>query len=472
MKETVQIDAAQGVPQPEERPTYQDADSEDSRVFFTSYGRLTTNSTAPGRQNAASSPEDLYVFEVTSGEGEPLAGKLTDLTVDENAGETASVGGVVGASEDGSYIYFAAGGVLGDGAEHGAKSGGDNLYVVHYDAATKAWMPPVFIAAGAEISATNSESDLKSMTSRVSPNGRFLAFMSSASLTGYENRDANSRVPDEEVYLYDASTGRLVCASCNPTGARPVGVLEGNGFDEKLVDYAQNWAGRWVAANIPGWDTKTLTKALYQPRYLSDSGRLFFNSSDALVPADVNGQEDVYEYEPAGVGGCQVPGYGQSASVVYSENAGGCIGLISAGTSAEESAFMDASETGGDVFFMTLSRLVPQDYDTSIDIYDAHECTASAPCAPALPLTPPPCTTGDACKPAPTPQPMLFGAPASATFSGAGNVVPEPAVPPKKTTQKRTARCAKGRVRSHGDCVRRKSNKQHAKKSDRTRGGK
>ena len=73
---------------------------------------------------------------------------------------------------------------------------------------------------------------------------------------------------------------------------------------------------------------------------------------------------------------------------------GGCVGLISAGTSAEESAFMDASETGGDVFFLTLSRLLPQDYDTSFDVYDAHECTAAAPCAPPAALAPPPCTDG------------------------------------------------------------------------------
>ncbi len=34
--------------------------------------------------------------------------------------------------------------------------------------------------------------------------------MSSASLTGYDNRDANSGQPDVEVYLYDSGTGRLV----------------------------------------------------------------------------------------------------------------------------------------------------------------------------------------------------------------------------------------------------------------------
>jgi hypothetical protein len=96
------------------------------------------------------------------------------------------------------------------------------------------------------------------------------------------------------------------------------------------------------------------------------------------------------------------------------------------------------------VFFLTLSRLVAQDYDTSIDMYDAHECTASEPCAPAPPLAPPPCTTGDACKSGPTPQPTLFGEPSSETFSGAGNVtsMPTAAVKPKAKPLTRAQRLA------------------------------
>jgi len=50
--------------------------------------------------------------------------------------------------------------------------------------------------------------------------------MSSRSLTGYDNRDLASDAADEEVYLYDDASGALGCPSCNPTGARPVGVLD------------------------------------------------------------------------------------------------------------------------------------------------------------------------------------------------------------------------------------------------------
>ena len=313
--ETVQIDAAQaGLTETAiGSEHYRTASGTDSRVFFSSARRLTPAShLAPGK-----AAEDLYSFEVTSAPNQPVAGTLTDLTVAPNAGEGAGIEQVIGASEDGSYVYFVATGLLGDASAHGAQ-GGHYLYVVHYDEASKSWTAPSFIAAlSNEDSPTwgnENPASLSEMTSRVSPDGRFVAFMSDRSLTGYDNRDANSGAPDEEVFLYDAGSGRLVCASCDPTQARPAGILDGERgeYDERLVNYTQgDWQHRWLAGNIPGWTTKDLGSALYQSRYLNDSGRLFFNSSDALVPGDVNGKEDVYEYEPVGVGGCREPDYGQ-----------------------------------------------------------------------------------------------------------------------------------------------------------------
>jgi hypothetical protein len=471
LDESVQIDAAQGTPEPNQNSTsFQTASAEGTRVFFTSTERLTADATA------TEGTLDLYEFEVTSGAGQPLAGTLTDLTVDRNPEESAQVLGVIGASEDGTAVYFVASGVLGEAAAHGAKPGTANLYVERYDASARTWTAPTLIALlPGEDSPTwgNGSSDLDHMTSRVSPNGRYLAFMSDRSLTGYDNQDVNSGAADEEVFLYDSSTSHLSCASCNPTGARPAGLLEQGNYEENLVDYAKTWEGRWIAGNLPGWTTRSNSAANYQSRYLSNSGRLFFNSSDALVPGDVNGKEDVYEYEPAGIGSCG-PGGAQSASTVFSESAGGCDGLISAGTSPEESAFLDASESGGDVFFLTLSQLAPADIDTSIDLYDAHECTAAAPCAAAAALTPPPCSTGDACKPGPTPQPASFGAPASATFSGAGNVAPVPkprAVSVKSLTRaQKLARALKSCVkhdksrRKRATCERQANKRYGAKK--------
>ena len=146
--------------------------------------------------------------------------------------------------------------------------------------------------------------------------------------------------------------GRPGCSTPNESG-------EGLGL---LVDRREVWLGHWLAGNIPGWTAQSIKSALFQSRYLSDEGRLYFNSPDSLVPAASNGKEDVYEYEPSGVGSCQSP-------------SGGCVSLISGGSSDRESAFIEATPDGGNVFFVTEARLLPQDTDTAFDIYDARECT-------------------------------------------------------------------------------------------------
>jgi hypothetical protein len=426
--EAIQLDALQGGSGTGGASLeFQAATDDGSRVFFTDAKQLTPGSTA-------TSGPDLYECAVIEVAGK-LACKLTDLTVDENAGEDANVsGGVLGSSEDGSYIYFAAAGVLAPGAvpENCGVGGICNLYVRHNGTTT-------FIAVVSAEDHALANEGLRSRPVRVSPNGRYLEFMSDRSLTGYDNRDANSGVPDEEVYLYDAELGRLVCASCNPTGARPVGI-EVTSEHEPIVANERIWSpGRWLAANVPGWTGMNLSTSRYQSRYLSNGGRLFFNSSDALVAQDTNGTEDVYEYEPAGIGSCT------SASATFSAKSGGCVGLISSGTGSEESAFMDASADGDDVFFITGAQLAPEDIDDAYDVYDAHACSAAVPC-PASVESPPPCTTADSCRTAPAPQPGIFGAPASATFSGSGN--PPSSQPVAKTKSKKQAKTKEKRVKA------------------------
>ena len=63
----------------------------------------------------------------------------------------------------------------------------------------------------------------------------------------------------------------------------------------------------------------------------------------------------------------------------------------------------------------------------------------------------------------------LMGAPASATFSGPGNIAPPPPLVPAKVTKKKTVKCKKGFVKNKkGKCVRSKSKKK-AKKSSANR---
>lgn len=417
--ETLELDAVQGGSgSGPSAPVFQFASKDGSRVFFTDTQPLTADSGASG------SEADLYECEIEEAAGH-LSCALADLTP-VAAGESGDVLGMMpGAAEDGSYAYFVANGALTGAQQNGwretAQARKPNLYVRH-EGVTR------FIATLSGDDASDWGANnyfLTKMPSRVSPNGGWLAFMSDRPLTGYDNRDAESGRPDEEVFLYqaagDGGEGKLVCVSCNPTGARPHGVEYGKlhlagGFDV--------WEGsQSLAANIPGWTGFSLGTAIYQSRYLSNSGRLFFNSADALVAQDTNGTVDVYEYEPqAGEGGPPSNRCSES-DPAYARPAEGCVSLITSGSSPEESAFLDASETGGDVFFLTSSRLSPLDTDGAPDVYDAHICTGESPCPPPPPPPPPACQ-GDACQsPAVAPEALT---PSSLSFSGAGNVVPAP----------------------------------------------
>jgi hypothetical protein len=462
--ETVQLDKAQGIAEAGfGAARFQIASSDGSRIFFTDEQPLTANSKAKGGD------ADLYECEVVETAGK-LACKLSDLT--ESSGSDAQVlEAVLGASESGSYVYFVANGVLASGAEPGdcqSRSGSpspDNrcsLYVSRYDESTERWAT-TFIATLPEEDYSDwsvlsgGGEYLGHLTARVSANGHYLTFMSHESLTGYDNRDArDSEAQDEEVYLYDAESHRLVCASCDSTGARPVGL-----FDEReipLVDHSGASENQWIAGSIPGWTPMSGAdgSALYQSRYLSNEGRLFFDSTDALVPQDTNGKEDVYEYEPKGVGNCT--SITQSASQVFSEKVEGCVGLISSGTSAEESAFLDASVSGGDVFFLTSAKLVLGDPETAYHVYDAHVCGAEGVACTTAVVSSPPCTTVDSCRAASLPQPAIFGAPSSATFSGAGDVSVATAEP-GPVTQKALTR-AQRRARALKACNKKPKKKQ------------
>ena len=195
---TVQISASQKTngsgpggtdPAGTQEAHYWAASADGSKVFFTSCEQLTNEATAAPGVPGCTDGEDLYAYDTNTGE-------LSDLTVDHNAGDVngAEVVGVLGASEDGSYVYFAAIGQLAPGAAPGT-SRQPNIYVWHAGTIT-------FIAtlAGEQAEESGWSQNLIKRSSRVSPNGRYLAFQSKRSLTGYDNAGFY------EVYEYDAMT--------------------------------------------------------------------------------------------------------------------------------------------------------------------------------------------------------------------------------------------------------------------------
>lgn len=232
-------------------------------------------------------------------------GTSTDLT------PGGGVLGVLGASQDGSHVYYLS---------------GAGLFLWNNGATTEV----AEAAAPGDYPPTTG-------TARVSPDGSHLAFMSSAELTGYENNGVS------EVFLYGSPPSggvpRLTCVSCNPTGERPKG-------------------GSSIPGAIANGKAEGSTRA-YKPRALSSDGsRVFFDSDDILVSTDSNNRQDVYEWEAAGAGDCT--------------REGGCVALVSSGRSSEPSTFVDASANGSDAFFLTDSSLVPSD-PGSFDVYDFRE---------------------------------------------------------------------------------------------------
>jgi hypothetical protein len=458
---TIQLDTVQGGSGNAQEAFFQLASADARRIFFTDESSLTAGSGAETKK------PDLYEYDLER----PLGQRLADLTP-KTGGESAAVRGTLpGASEDAEYLYFVADGVLAhntvdNGAGPEEATPGDcpvgpfnvsatqscNLYLLHAGTVT-------FIASlsGADeaswggLGASGAPSVI-ALAARVSPNGRWLAFSSQTSLTGYDNRDAASGQPDQEAFLYHAppgegEEGRLVCASCDPSGARPHGVVNvpevGTQSLPLLRSTTRPWIGdAWLAGILPAADSST--SSLYQPRYLSDQGRLFFDSTDALVPQDSNGSLDVYEYEPPSAEEEAPPGDTCTpSSTTYSPAQHGCIDLVSSGTSPGESGFLDASESGSDVFFMTKSQLSRKDFDTSYDVYDARVGGGEA--EEAKPVE----CLGDSCQPPATPP--NNPTPGSLTFGGAGNIL----------------QCPKGKVRKGGRCVVKKHKKKHHKKHHR-----
>ena len=357
---------------------------------------------------------------------------------EELAGEGAGVQGVVGASEDGSDVYFVAEGVLAnnensDGVQ--ARKNESNLYVLPVGGT------PSFIATLAGKDANESteaapkygqfgdwQPGLGNRTAEVTPDGGSVVFES-------DNQTVNGYSPElngqklEEVYVYEAAHERLSCVSCGSSAEPPSRVK------------VEAPAG--VGAFLPpsgAWS------ATYQPRWISDDGaRVFFDSLQPLVPQDTNGAQDVYEWERDGTGSCQ-----QEA---------GCVYLLSSGTTVSASWLIGESASGNDVFIATRTKLVPEDGNEFYNLFDAR--------VEGVQRVAPPACTGTGCQGVPA-SPPTFATPPSVTFSGVGNFpapLPAPAVKPKPKAK--PAKCKKGLVKEKAKCVKRSK----AKKTERATKG-
>ena len=370
---------------------YVGASEDGSRVFFLTRTDLT-------KEAATLALDDLELYEY-----ETNTGKLIRVSRGDSSDAQGEVADVPAISADGSTVYFNA---AGDLAPHGEDGG---LYRYDTMTGTTTYVAP---EQGYPV--------IHGTTINGGERGR---------RAWYEKEVSAEEVPSLELeapyyttrdgqfllfgpYRYDAADDSVVCVMCNPNGSGPISSAS---FIRSAPE-DDNPAGGPVMG-------------------MSENGEyVFFDTPESLVPQDTDGTLDVYEWHD------------------------GRISLISSGEDPKASFFLDSSsyvnakgETveGGNVFFGTHAKLVPEDTDSSGDLYDARigggfgMGSGAAPCE------------GDACDNPPLAP--LAPTPATLTSASSRNFAHATTAPVK---------CKKGKRLVHGKCVKQKVVKK-AKKTPR-----
>ena len=352
---------------------YMGMTSDGSKLFFTSPLPLTSDD--------HDTSVDLFMWsEQGAKENKPLtllsAGTGVGDTDDCHTGwtEKCSIGAVQGkletdyplATQSGD-IYFYSPELL-DGPENGIE-GARNLYVYRNG-------HPRFVTR------LNIDGSDPITRIQVSPQGDHAAFVTASRVTSYDNAGM------KEMYTFNPSTDEVICVSCVPGGEAPTSDVEGS---------------------VSGF-------------FMSNAGRAFFSTNDALVPRDTNEGSDVYEYTD---GRPQLISAGTGPT---QHNANGRIIPID---------LMGVSPDGVDVYFSTFDTLVPQDRNGSfLKFYDARTGGGFLT-NPASP----PCEAADECHgagSAPPPPPAIVSA---GNLGAGGNAA---AQPPRKKKKPRHAHRRKG----------------------------
>ena len=245
----------------------------------------------------------------------------------------------------------------------------ENVYVFHNGAVQYV----ATLEPGTYCTATNSSffegrcSDGPVARMEVTPDGRYMSFLTASPVTLYDNAGHT------EMYTYEPEREKVVCVSCIPSGAPPVSD---------------------VAASQNGL-------------FMTEDGRTFFTTDDAIVHGDTNESQDVYEYVN-GHAQLITPGTGDTRSAAHNQftvqhNLPGLTGV---------------SANGTDVYFSTLQTLVAQDHNgLFLKFYDAR--TGGGFPAPA---PPPPCAAADECHGAGNNPPGPLEDGSEAVIGGGGNL--------------------------------------------------
>ena len=407
--DTVRVNASERrSPDPTPQPAeFRTATPDASQVFFTTEEQLT---------DVPSNGRNLWRYDVEA----PAGARLTLLSTDEVPGDGHSpvVTGVLGVSADGQWVYF-----IGNGALVADMPSVDpNAPVIYqWHAGRLKYVGQLRQGLLLEERATGEAFwPSTTKTSRVTADGRHALFVTveGNQLPPHDHGNCGT-FPCQEIYVFDADAsggdGRLVCASCDPSGAAATG-------DNRFITHVA---------------TGGAIRSSHLVRPLSEDGRFaFFHTTQRLSPDDRNDRFDVYEYD------------------LVNDR----LGLISSGRAdALDAYFMDASASGHDVFFATRERLVGWDVDGSYDIYDARIGGGFPEPARRSPLC-----AGDACQggAAIGPAPRTW---ASRSFQGAGNVQARGERHGRRCRHAKVRKRVRGRVR----CVRKRRHAARRAVTDR-----
>ncbi len=397
---SVRLNATERTPTPDTvRPaTYWNAAEDGSRVIIQS-GEALTNDAPTGNV------QKLYVYDTTKPASDP--NNLTYVSPDLEPGDAiAAVIGVMDVSADGRTVYFIQRGQIVAGQP--VLDQGLGIYAWREGRGVKYVGQMVDdVIDDDDTMPIRQHSVSNQWGAKVTPGGRFLlvSLRQPPWANGYDQgncggagRPIGGRVGCPQLYLYDYDSGaQPVCVSCPgsvPTGAATFALRVGAGGSASVAH-----------RNTP----------------ITDDGSLvFFSTVDRLVPEDANSVSDAYQYDVA------------TRS----------LHLLSSGTSAEPSYFVEASADGRDVFIASREKLSPWDVDRDMDIYDAR--IDGGVVAPTISQE----CTGDACQGDLATPPSEQTA-ATSQFSAA---VPRGRVTmPRGRRRGRSRACRRGRVRRRVD---------------------
>lgn len=368
-----------------EAPEFIRATPDGRSAYFTTNNKL----------DPADTNEGIDVYRWDEADGQSVC--LTCVVPDANLAISANHATPVMVSDDFSHIYFESTRQLVEGK---GQEGDVNLYVLS--------------AGTIRFVADTNETDgvMGAFQGRpkalLSSDGNVLLLMArpSANLTADDVPATCITVqgttgPCRQLYRYDDRDGSIECLSCLHDGTTTHAV--GTPSTSSNADFKMS----------------------------SDGGTIAFATKTGLVPRDVNGNTDIYEWR------------------------NGAVSLITNGVSSFQTGFAApavraVSANGSDILFTVVqSGMTGFEQDGLANVYDARVGGGF------LPSAPPAHCSEDSCQGPLVAAPGLQAA-ISSTYSGRGNV-----------RKKARPRCRRGKVRRHGRCVARHKRKHGQRKRRR-----